>query len=199
MASAEMRATHQYLWAGLGGLGAALALSLGYAHFSSRPAATRPEAGVTSAAVGAPDFTLRRLDGEVVTLSSLRGRVVLLDFWASWCGPCREEMPWLVRVAQRFEGDGVVFLAVNLDDAPQQRARVDAFLEKVPELKRFVLLGTRAVEDAWSVDFLPTLVVLGSDGAVVAREVGSTDEATVSGLLEAALKQHATVPPGTPR
>lgn len=190
MASGEMRATHQYLWAGLGGLGAALALSLGYAHFSSRPVVAQPGAGTTSAASSAPDFTLHRLDGEAVTLSSLRGRVVLLDFWASWCGPCRQEMPWLLRVAERFERDGVTFLAVNLDDAPQQRARVDAFLEKVPELKRFVLLGTRSEEDAWSVDFLPTLVVLGRDGAITAREVGSTDEDTVAGFLEAALGQH---------
>src|SRR5262252_4517486 len=64
----------------------------------------------------APDFTLRTLDGQKLRLGEQRGRVVLVNFWATWCGPCRQEMPHLDRLYQKYKASGFVLLGVNVDD-----------------------------------------------------------------------------------
>ena len=69
--------------------------------------------------VAAPDFVLPRLDGQAVTLGDFRGKSVLLNFWASWCEPCRYEMPFLEEVHQNWQGKGLVLLAVNIAESPQ--------------------------------------------------------------------------------
>jgi peroxiredoxin len=66
----------------------------------------------------APDFSLPSAQGDTVTLADLRGRVVMLNFWASWCGPCRQEMPHLEALHQRYEGLGFTLLGVNVEDDP---------------------------------------------------------------------------------
>jgi peroxiredoxin len=73
----------------------------------------------------AEDFELRDLAGRVVKLSSLRGKVVLVDFWASWCGPCKKELPMLADMAKRLRARGVEVLAVNVD---KRRENAEAFL-----------------------------------------------------------------------
>lgn len=76
----------------------------------------------------APDFTLQTLDGEDVTLSSLKGKVVLINFWASWCTPCREEMPEMQSVYDKYKDKGFVVLAVNLSEPA---VTVRSFAERV--------------------------------------------------------------------
>ena len=82
-----------------------------------------PQTGFT-----APDFTLETLDGGTVTLSELRGQVVVINLWATWCPPCRAEMPALERVWNEYRDDGLVVLAVNEREAP---SRVAAFVEEL--------------------------------------------------------------------
>lgn len=67
----------------------------------------------------APDFTLQTTDGQTVTLSELRGKPVILNFWASWCVPCREEFPLLVSAYQKYSGDGLQIVGVIFKDGPQ--------------------------------------------------------------------------------
>lgn len=83
--------------------------------------------GVAAAAGPASDFTLRDVDGNAVTLSSLKGKVVLLSFWATWCGPCKEEMPHLQQLYTEFKDKGFVVLSISSDDA-RTASRVKPFI-----------------------------------------------------------------------
>lgn len=132
----------------------------------------------------APPFSLERLQGGTVTLSELRGKIVVIDFWATWCPPCREEMPWLVEMAKRYESRGVVFVAISEDDPPGQIPLVTAFSREVPGLERFAVLGNPEIERSYGVTSLPTLFVVGREGQVLKRFVGSADESTVVELVE---------------
>lgn len=127
----------------------------------------------------APDFTLERLDGSRVTLSALRGKVVVIDFWATWCPPCRAEMPWLVDMAKRLESRGVVFVAIDEDDPPGQVPLVRQFAQEVPGLERFAVLGNPDIETQYGVRSLPTLFVVDREGRIAERFVGQAEEETV--------------------
>jgi len=87
-------------------------------------AASTAPAGTESALVGqaAPDFELDRLDGQTFRLSDHQGRIVVLDFWASWCGSCRPSMPLVDRVVRQFADQSVTLVAVNLQERPEQIA-----------------------------------------------------------------------------
>ena len=66
------------------------------------------------------DFTLRDIDGNEVNLAELKGNVILLNFWATWCGPCKIEIPWFVEFQRRYKDDGLVVLGLSVDDTPEQ-------------------------------------------------------------------------------
>jgi thiol:disulfide interchange protein len=123
----------------------------------------------------APDFSLPALNGEAVTLRSLRGRIVVLNFWATWCPPCRTEIPELMTVRTMFAADDVALVGIATDDGG--RAVVAPYVER----ERFplgptgaavnypVLLGTPEVADAYRVDGLPMTVLLDRSGHEVRR------------------------------
>jgi thiol-disulfide isomerase/thioredoxin len=134
----------------------------------------------------APDVTVERLSGGTLSLSSLKGKVVIIDFWASWCPPCRAELPWLVKLAQRNEARGVFFVAMNQDEAPQ-RSLASSVTGDVPGLDRFVTLGGPAVGALFHVDGLPTLYLLDRQGRVFASAEGRLTEAALSDALDRAL------------
>ncbi len=135
----------------------------------------------------APEFKVERLVGGELTLSSLRGRVVVLDFWATWCPPCRAELPWLMKLARRYESRGVFFVAMNQDDGPQ-RALAAQFAAELPGIDRFITLGGSALAGPYRVDGLPTLYVLDRQGRVFASAEGRLTEESVVSVLEQALK-----------
>lgn len=110
-----------------------------------------------------PPLVLRTLTGQEVDLARQRGKVVLVNFWATWCEPCRAEMPSLDRLRERFADEGFVILAVNVDE-PEQRIR--NFLERVPVGFEILLdPGMRATR-AWNARILPASFLLGRDGRV---------------------------------
>ncbi len=119
-------------------------------------------AAVTAAA-GAPDFTLPSLGGENVRLQEQRGRVVMINFWASWCGPCREEMPHLARLYEKYRASGFTVLAVNIDEDPAKAARLAQQLGM-----RFpVLLDTgKQVSRTYDLSAMPSTVLVDRDGRV---------------------------------
>jgi thiol-disulfide isomerase/thioredoxin len=138
----------------------------------------------------APEFTMSKLTGGEVTLSSLKGKVVMLDFWATWCPPCVEEMPSLVKLAKEYEARGVVFVAANRDDADEARAKVSVFSQRrVPDLPPFVAFPESSTAIDYKVVALPTLYFLDRQGRVVAGNTGYATERQLRQRLENALAQ----------
>lgn len=141
----------------------------------------------------APEFQVETPTNGTLKLSTLKGKVVMIDFWATWCPPCVEEMPWLVKVAQEYEAKGVQFVAVNQDDPDQAFAAVDEFItNRVPGLKPYLAFGNDQTSLNFGVSFLPTLYVIGKDGSVIASASGSVSEKRVRKWLDDALAAAAS-------
>ena len=111
----------------------------------------------------APGFSLLDLDGRHVSLASYRGQVVLLDFWASWCSPCRQTLPHLHRLAADLAGDGLVFIGINLD-----RRLEDAisYLEDNPFHRMIPVQGTTTVAREYGVSGIPRTFVIDRSGVI---------------------------------
>jgi thiol-disulfide isomerase/thioredoxin len=137
----------------------------------------------------APDFTVQSLVGEPVTLSALKGQVVVVDFWATWCGPCREELPMLLETARAFEARGVKLVMVSTDDVSEQREAVEAFARREPGLAPYAAFGTPALGEQYLVRALPTLYVLDRRGQVVAARAGTVARWQLERWLEHALER----------
>jgi peroxiredoxin len=119
-------------------------------------------AAVTPSA-GAPDFTLPSLDGPNLRLQEQRGRVVMINFWATWCGPCRVEMPHLARLYEKYRGSGFTVLAVNIDEDPHKAAS----LAKQLGMRFPVLLDSeKKVSRLYDLSTMPSTVLVDRDGRV---------------------------------
>jgi len=111
----------------------------------------------------APDFTLRTLDGQKLRLGEQRGQVVLVNFWATWCGPCRQEMPHLNKLYEKYKSSGFVLLGVNVDDDSAQAAGVASKLGvKFPVLPD----ADKRVSRQYDLSAMPSTVLIDRDGRV---------------------------------
>ncbi|MBI2878619.1 MAG: TlpA family protein disulfide reductase, partial [Candidatus Rokubacteria bacterium] len=113
-----------------------------------------------------PEFTLKDLAGRAVSLRDLRGRIVFLNFWATWCPACRDEMPSMERLHREFGDQGLVLLAVNFQE---RRETVAAFMREHGLTFRTLLDPDAAVSDQYGVRFIPTTVILDREGRMLAR------------------------------
>lgn len=111
----------------------------------------------TAFAVGAgdiaPAFTLRDARGDTISLAGLRGQAVYIDFWASWCGPCRRSFPWMNEMHQRYGGRGLVIVAVNVD---RSRADAERFLQNIPAQFRVAYDSEGVTPRAYAVKDMPS-------------------------------------------
>ncbi|MBZ4400417.1 TlpA disulfide reductase family protein [Myxococcus sp. MISCRS1] len=138
----------------------------------------------------APSFEMKRHEGGVLKLEELRGQVVMLDFWATWCPPCREEMPALVKLAKEYESQGLVFLAASRDDGDMAPKLVDNFIRRhLPDLKPYVVYADDDMARAFEVNALPTLYFLDREGKVTDAQRGALSEDALRRRIERALKQ----------
>jgi peroxiredoxin len=121
------------------------------------------ESGAVVPAAPAPDFTLRTTVGPNLRLQEQRGRVVLVNFWATWCGPCRQEMPQMNRLYEKYAASGFVLLGVNVDEDPRNAATVASKLG----VKFPVLLDTdKKVSRLYDLATMPSTVLIDRDGRV---------------------------------
>lgn len=123
----------------------------------------------------APDFELRSLDGRTARLSNLRGKPVLLNFWATWCAPCRVETPWLMELDQQYRPQGVQIIGVSLDD-PDAEQDVAKFIAQVG-VPYTILIGDSSVADTYGgVRFMPQSFLIDRDGKITKTSLGLTDK-----------------------
>lgn len=111
----------------------------------------------------APDFTLPTRAGEAVSLAKLRGQVVMINFWASWCGPCRQEMPLLEQMYQKYNRLGFTLVGVNVDEQPTDAERL---LSKVPVSFPVALDSKSAVSKLYNVKAMPSSIFIDRKGTV---------------------------------
>ncbi len=140
--------------------------------FLSTPAVgaeLRPWTGPT------PAFELKDLEGKAQRLEAYRGKVVILNFWATWCEPCREEMPSLNRLRKALEGQPVVMFAVNYGEG---ETRIAEFLRKVPVDFPVLLDRDTQAGRAWKVRLMPTTYIIGVDGRIRYGYAGELDWGT---------------------
>ncbi|MDJ0806414.1 MAG: TlpA disulfide reductase family protein [Gammaproteobacteria bacterium] len=109
----------------------------------------------------APDFTLKSLSGENLKLSELRGEVVMVNFWASWCGPCRQEMPLLDQLYQRYQPMGFTILGVNVEEDPGLARKV---LKEQPVSFPILFDRRNQVSELYQVSAMPSTFLVDRDG-----------------------------------
>jgi thiol-disulfide isomerase/thioredoxin len=142
--------------------------------------------GPTGAGKPAPEFALQSLDGKTVHLSDFRGKAVVVNFWATWCQPCRVEMPWFVEMQKQYGPDGLQILGINADE--------DANADELGKFAKGmgvnypVLLGKEEVEQAYGgISFLPVTVYVDRDGNVVDKVFGLKGRGEIEDDIKLAL------------
>ena len=160
-------------------LGAIVIVAIIFALQLARQKQTQPTAGP------APDFTVTTYDGEEISLSALRGQVVVVNFWASWCIPCRDEAPILEAAWQRYRDQGVVILGIAYVDTPTNSlAFMDEFDITYPNAPD---TGTR-ISGAYHITGVPETFVIDKDGQIAAFYFAQVTEPTFSSTIERLLQ-----------
>jgi peroxiredoxin len=159
-----------------------------------RAASGQPLTGRSLQGAAAPDFELKSIDGKTVRLSDYKGKAVLLNFWATWCPPCKIEMPWFVDLQKQYADQGLQVIGIAMDDdAEKESARIAAFAKEM-NLNYVVLLGNDRVGDAYGgVEGLPTTFYIGRDGRIVNAVSGLVSHAEIEENIKKALAGQAAV------
>ncbi len=187
-----------------------VAVLVGALYFINRkwiaPLATQlsiPQAQASGGHPFAPNFSLSDLSGQTLTLDDYKGKVVMLDFWATWCGPCRIEIPEFVELQKRYRDQGLAVIGISMDDSPEP---VKEFYAQF-KMNYPVAVGDEKLAELYGgILGLPTTMLIGRDGRIYAKHVGATDisvfEREIKELLAAtaateSVEFQASATPGT--
>lgn len=116
-------------------------------------------------------FKLENLDGEQMELKKYKGKIILLDFWATWCPPCRAAIPHLVNLYEKFQDRNFIILGIGLDEKEPLIKMKDEMNIKYP-----ILIGNNEIAKFYQVQAIPTLVLLDKNGKIYYKEVGFSEE-----------------------
>lgn len=157
---------------------ATLALSLS--------AAVAPACAI-EAGQAAPAFSLPKLGGGALALGELKGQVVYLDFWASWCGPCRQSFPWMNEMQAKYGAKGLKVVGVNLD---AKTADAEKFLSQVPAQFAVAFDAKGETPGKYAIQGMPTSMLIGADGRVLQVHSGfrADERKDLEAAIESALK-----------
>lgn len=132
----------------------------------------------------APAFSLPDGNGTPISLSQQQGKVVYLDFWASWCGPCRQSFPWMNEMLSKYQAQGLEIIAINLDS---KRADADKFLAKIPAHFTVLYDNSGTTPTAYGVKGMPTSYLIDAKGQILSQHAGFNSAHTDD--MEAAIQQ----------
>ena len=143
--------------------------------------AASPAGAGTKDRPAAPDWTLKDVDGRTIRLADYRGKVVILDFWATWCPPCRKEIPGLIKLQEKYAAGGLAVIGITLDEDPPLVAAVARKLN----VNYPVVFGTPLVAAAYGeVAVLPSTFVIDKNGKIVVLHEGLTTAATIEAEIK---------------
>ena len=135
----------------------------------------------------APDFSLTSLDGKTLKLSDYRGKAVLLNFWATWCEPCKIEMPWFVDLQKKYQAQGFTVLGVAMDDASP--SDISDFAKKMG-VNYPIVIGKEAVGNQYGgVTYMPESYYIDRDGKIVERVIGLVSRSEIESNIQKAMAQ----------
>jgi len=133
----------------------------------------------------APDFSLESLDGKTTRLADFRGKAVLLNFWATWCGPCKIEMPWFVDFQKQYGSQGLQIVGVAMDDASKED--IGKFAKDMG-VNYPILIGKESVGDQYGgIPGLPESFLIARDGKIVDKIIGLRGKAEIEDAIKEAL------------
>ena len=134
----------------------------------------------------APDFSLQDLDGKPVKLSDLRGKAVLLNFWATFCGPCKVEMPWLIELQKQYGPQGLQIVGVALDDSGKDT--IEKFAKNMG-VNYMILQGEDSVGDAYGAVGLPATYYIGRNGKIIDSALGLVSRSEIEDDIKKSLAE----------
>jgi peroxiredoxin len=147
----------------------------------------------------APNFTLEDLNGKKVSLASYRGRPLVVDFWATWCAPCKVEIPWFEKLHDQYASQGLEILGVSADDLDKEdpakmfteKRDIADFATKM-HMNYPILVDAEAVEDLYKLDAFPTTFFIDRTGKVVASTVGLAPRDVIEADIKKAIGSGAS-------
>jgi peroxiredoxin len=129
----------------------------------------------------APDFTLTDLSGKSISLSDLKGKVIFVNFWATWCGPCRHEIPDFIEFYKENKDNGAVILGVSVDKSAN---KVRDFMDEYKINYPIAMATDNIVKDYRPGKFIPTTIIIDTKGMIQDKKVGVMDKATLEHYLK---------------
>jgi cytochrome c biogenesis protein CcmG/thiol:disulfide interchange protein DsbE len=137
----------------------------------------------------APEFALKDMNGKTVRLSDFKGKALVVDFWATWCGPCQIEIPWFMDFERKYKDQGFAVIGIAMDDEGWQA--VKPFAEKMKMNYRVVLGNDQTADLYGGIEALPTTILIDRDGKIAGTHVGLAGKQDFQDAIEKLLETPA--------